>query len=240
MAEARSGSRWGILGGIFDPIHYGHLAIAEQTRNGLDLYGVLFIPAGQPVHRDAPIAGAADRLRMVELATADNPHFVVSAIEIDADRPSYSVETVEQLVAENPADDFVLIMSADTAAALPSWRDPLRLLELAEIAVVPRLGYDEISRDWINDVFPGRQDRFAFVETTHLGHSSTDVRDRVSRGKSIRYLVPPTVEAYIMEHDLYSNNETEGAASDGRTPQGCREPTASRAAAAGGRLRRKA
>lgn len=211
MAEARIRSRWGILGGIFDPIHYGHLAIAEQTRDALDLAGVLFVPAGQPVHRDAPIASSADRLRMVELATTDNPRFAVSAMEVEADRPSYSVETIEQLTADNPDDDFVLIMSADTAAVLPSWRDPLRLIELAEVAIVPRLGYDEITRDWIDEVFPGRQDRFSFVDTTHLGHSSTDVRERVSRGLSIRYLVPVAVEEYIKEHELYANKENEGA-----------------------------
>ena len=211
MTESRITSRWGILGGIFDPIHYGHLAIAEQTRDALDLAGVLFVPAGQPVHRDAPIASPADRLRMVELATADNPRFTVSAIEIEADRPSYSVATIEQLAADRPEDEFVLIMSADTAAALPTWRDPLRLIELAQIAIVPRLGYDEISRNWIDEVFPGRQDRFELVPTTHLGHSSTDIRERVSRGQSIRYLVPSDVEEYINEHDLYGDKEIEGA-----------------------------
>ena len=203
VAEIRS-QRWGILGGIFDPIHYGHLTIAEQAAEELELAGVLFIPAGQPVHREAPLASAADRLTMVQLATADNARFLVSGMEIEAERPSYSVETMEDLSAEHPEDEFVVIMSAESAAALPSWRDPMRLIELAEIAVVPRLGY-EISRDWIDDVFPGRQDRFHFLETTHLGHSATDIRERVGEGKSIRYLVPPAVEAYIAAHALYSN-----------------------------------
>jgi len=204
-------SRWGILGGIFDPVHYGHLAIAEQTRDELDLYGVLFIPAGQPVHRAAPRATAEDRLRMVELATAENPRFAVSAMEVEADRPSYSVETLERLTSDRPDDEFVLIMSAESAKALPSWRDPMRVLELAEIAVVPRLGYRQISREWIDEVFPGRQDRFTFVHTTHLGHSATDVRQRVAAGKSIRFLVPPSVEIYISEHDLYPSKEMTGA-----------------------------
>ena len=204
MAELRS-QRWGILGGIFDPIHNGHLAIAEQTADELKLAGVLFIPAGQPVHRDPPQASAADRLTMVQLATADNARFLVSSMEVDAERPSYSVETMEDLHAEHPEDDFVLIMSAESAAALPSWRDPMRLIELAEIAVVPRLGFDEISRDWIDDMFPGRQDRFHLLDTTHLGNSATDVRQRVAEGQSIRYLVPPAVEAYIRAHNLYSN-----------------------------------
>jgi len=204
VAELRS-QRWGILGGIFDPIHYGHLAIAEQAADDLALAGVLFIPAGQPVHREPPQASAADRLTMVQLATADNARFLVSGMEVEADRPSYSVETMEDLAAEHPEDDFVLIMSAEAVAALPSWRDPMRLLELAEIAVVPRLGYKEVSRDWIDDVFPGRQDRFHLLETTHLGHSATDVRERVGEGKSIRYLVPPAIEAYIAAHGLYSS-----------------------------------
>jgi nicotinate-nucleotide adenylyltransferase len=143
---------------------------------------------------------------MVQLATADNPRFLVSSMEIEADRPSYSVETMEDLHAEHPEDEFVLIMSAESAAALPSWRDPMRLIELAEIAIVPRLGYEQISRDWIDDVFPGRRDRFHPLETSQLGNSSTDVRERIREGKSIRYLVPPVVEAYIAAHNLYSDS----------------------------------
>jgi nicotinate-nucleotide adenylyltransferase len=204
VAELRS-QRWGILGGIFDPIHNGHLAIAEQAADELSLSGVLFIPAGQPVHRDRPQASAADRLTMVQLATADNPRFLVSSMEIEAERPSYSVETMEDLHSEHPEDEFVLVMSAESAAALPSWRDPMRLIELAEIAIVPRLGYDGISRDWIDEVFPGRRERFHLLDTSHLGNSATDVRDRVAEGKSIRYLVPPAVEAFIGAHNLYSN-----------------------------------
>ena len=208
MAELRS-QRWGILGGIFDPIHNGHLAIAEQTADELALAGVLFIPAGQPVHREPPQASAADRLTMVQLATADNARFLVSSMEIEAERPSYSVETMEDLHSEHPEDDFVLIMSAESAAALPSWRDPMRLIELAEIAIVPRFGYAEISRDWIDDLFPGRQDRFHLLDTSHLGNSATDVRKRIAEGKSIRYLVPPAVEAFIAAHNLYSNQGDE-------------------------------
>jgi nicotinate-nucleotide adenylyltransferase len=207
VADSRTRQRWGILGGIFDPIHYGHLAIAEQTADALDLAGVLFIPAGQPVHRDPPQAGAADRLAMVQLATADNPRFLVSGMEVEADRPSYSVETMEDLAAEHPEDDFILIMSAESAKALPSWRDPVRLLELAEVAIVPRLGYEEVTREWLDEVFPGRQDRFHMIDTAHLGHSGTNVRDRVAAEQSIRYLVPPSVEAYIRAHELYRETD---------------------------------
>lgn len=206
MADAPTKQRWGILGGVFDPIHYGHLAIAEQTADALDLAGVLFIPAGKPVHREQPIASAADRLRMVQLATADNPRFLVSGMEVEADRPSYSVETMEYLTTEHPDDAFVLIMSADTAKGLPSWRDPIGLLELAEVAIVPRLGYADISRSWVDDTFPGRQKRFTFLDASHLGNSATDIRERLAAGKSIRYLVPPVVEVYVTANKLYADD----------------------------------
>lgn len=200
-------ARWGILGGIFDPIHYGHLAIAEQTREALDLAGVLFMPAGQPVHKPAPRASAAHRLRMVELATADNERFEVSQVEVAADRPSYSVDTLEQLTAERPDEDFVLIVSVESARALPGWREPSRLLDLTAVAVVSRLGYDDLAPDWLAEAFPGRSDRFHVVATSHLGNSSTEIRARVVAGKSIRYLVPPAVESYIGDNRLYGPND---------------------------------
>ena len=202
-----TGGRWGILGGIFDPIHYGHLAIAEQTREALDLAAVLFVPAGQPVHRGEPTAPAADRVRMVELATADNPAFQVSRLEVDANRPSYSVETLERLATETPDRAFVMIVSAEAAALMPTWRRPERLLELAEVAIVPRLGYADISREWLEHHFPRRVDRFTFVQTTRLGHSSSDIRARLEAGGSVRYLVPPAVETYAGEHNLYGSDD---------------------------------
>jgi len=203
--------RWGILGGIFDPIHLGHLAIAEQAREALELAGILFIPAGQPVHRDAPHGAATHRVRMVELAIADNPAFSVSRVEVDADRPSYTVDTLEQLRRERPDDDFVVIVSSETASFLPTWSRPTRLLELAEVAIVPRLGFADIPKEWIDHHFPGQQDRFLFVPTTRLGHSSSDIRARAAAGRSIRYLVPAAVAAYIGEHRLYGSDDRPAA-----------------------------
>ena len=205
------GERWGILGGIFDPIHYGHLAIAEQTRDALDLAGVLFIPAGQPVHRDDPAASGDDRVRMAELATADNPHFAVSRLEVDANRPSYSVETLETLAIETPERAFVVMVSAEAAVLMPTWYRPKRLLELAQVAVVPRLGYADISHEWLEHHFPGQVDRFTFVQTTRLGHSSSDIRARIAAGRSVRYLVPAVVETYIGEHHLYGADDPPAA-----------------------------
>jgi nicotinate-nucleotide adenylyltransferase len=209
VAEARRPTeRWGILGGIFDPIHYGHLTIAEQTRDALGLDMVVFIPAGRPVHKYPPTANAIARKRMVELAIADNPHFDSSDVELDADRPSYTVDTLTTLTAEHPRREFVLIVSAETAAYMPTWREPLSILDMASIAIVSRLGHADISREWIAHHFPGREDRFVRVATSHLGHSSTDIRERVAAGKSIRYLVPAAVEAYIADNELYASSQS--------------------------------
>lgn len=202
-------TRRGMLGGMFDPVHYGHLAIAEQTADALGLEQVLFVPAGQPVHRAAPRVDAHHRLRMLELAIEDNPRFAVSRLEVDADRPSYSVDTLEALALERPDSELVLIVSSEAASYLPEWSRPARLVELARVAIVPRLGHADISREWLEHHFPGQVERFDFVQTTHLGHSSSDIRDRLEWGSSIRYLVPPAVERYIGEHHLYG--------SDGRT-----------------------
>jgi nicotinate-nucleotide adenylyltransferase len=216
-------ARWGILGGIFDPIHYAHLAIAEQAREELDLAAVLFVPAGQPVHRETPQTSAADRLRMIELAIADNPAFAVSRYEIDRPEPSYMADTLAAMAAHESKPSLVLIVSSETVALMPTtWRDMERVLDLAQIGVVSRQGFPDITPTWLDEHFPGRSDRFLLLHSSLLGHSSTDIRARVAAGKSIRYLVPHAVESYIGENQLY--------ASDGRTPAARRESSASRAA----------
>jgi nicotinate-nucleotide adenylyltransferase len=209
--SATNGERWGMLGGLFDPIHYGHLAIAEQARDALGFAKVVFMPAGRPVHKDGPRESADHRLRMLELATADNPAFEVSRLEIDADRPSYTVDTLETLCGEHPDQEWTIIVSAEAARALPSWRQPDRILEMARVAVVSREGYEDLNPAWLSASFPGREHRFSVLETSRLGNSSTDIRTRIAAGRSIRYLVPPSVEAYIGDNRLYG-------ASDGRTP----------------------
>jgi nicotinate-nucleotide adenylyltransferase len=165
------------------------------------------VPANVPVHRSPAHVTADDRVRMAELATGDNEQFSVSRLEIDGDLSGYTVDTVERLAAENPDRDWMLVLSAESAAHLPEWHEPRRLIDLTEIAIVPRLGYANIPREWLDAHFPGRAERFSFVSTSVLGHSSSDIRARLAAGRSVRYLVPPAVERYIGEHSLYGAND---------------------------------
>jgi nicotinate-nucleotide adenylyltransferase len=192
----------GVMGGTFDPIHVGHLAIGEEAREALALDTVLFVPAGQPPHKPAgSVTSVEHRLAMVELAIADNPAFELSRIEIERPGPSYTVDSVEALVRD--ADDLVLILSAETFSELPSWHEPERLFEAARMAVVPREGYPAPDPAWLAAAFPGREDRVTYLEGPRLGLSSTAIRARVAAGRSIRYLVPDMVGAYIADKQLY-------------------------------------
>jgi nicotinate-nucleotide adenylyltransferase len=192
----------GVMGGTFDPIHIGHLAIGEEAREALSLDVVLFVPAGEPPHKPAgSVTAVAHRAAMVELAIGDNPAFELSRIEVDRPGPSYTVDTVEALASGG--DDLVLILSAETFGELPSWHEPERLFDAARMAVVPREGYPPPDPAWLDEAFPGREARVAYLEGPRLGLSSTAIRDRVAAGRSIRYLVPAPVEAYIAQHGLY-------------------------------------
>lgn len=197
----------GILGGTFDPIHTGHLAIAEMAREDLGLAGVLFVPAGLPPHKqDRPITPAAGRLAMVELAIADNPWFRASRIEVDRPGPSYAVDTVIELGdrsrTEGREEPF-FILSVEALLMLPTWRDPQGILDRARICVVPRPGAHLPDREWLERTFAGRAERFVFLDGAHLGYSSSDIRARLAAGRSIRYLVPPAVEEYLLHHRPY-------------------------------------
>lgn len=194
----------GIMGGTFDPIHVGHLAVAEEAREALGLDRVLFVPAGQPPHKPAgSVTAARDRVAMVRLAIADNPTFELSTIEVERAGPSFTVDTVRALAMAHPGTTRFLILSAETFAELPTWHEPERLFESARMAVVPREGYPARDPAWLADAFPGREDRVDYLEGPRLGLSSTALRARVAAGRSIRYLVPAAVAAYIAEHQLY-------------------------------------
>lgn len=203
--------RVGILGGTFDPIHYGHLVVAQQVCEALRLDRVLFIPAALPPHKlDEEIAPAADRAAMVELAIAANPGFAMSAIELQRAGPSYTVDTLAELVEEaarqRVARELYFILSSEALAGLGRWHEPERLLRLARLAVVQRPGAPLPDMAQLGDMLPGGAasvDRVECVDTVPLANSSSDVRARAISGRSIRYLVPPAVEAYIRDHRLY-------------------------------------
>jgi nicotinate-nucleotide adenylyltransferase len=203
----RSPRALGVLGGTFDPVHYAHLTIAEQACSDLDLDRILFVPAGLPPHkRDQLVTQPRHRVAMLELAIAGNPHFRLSRLEVDRAGPSYAVDTLEDLAARSRAEgrpEPVMILSAEALRGLNTWRDPDRLLDLCRVAVVPRRGYPTPGPPWFAEHFPGREGRFAVLAGPDLGHSASDIRRRASEGRTIRYLVPEDVEAYIAEHDLY-------------------------------------
>ncbi len=194
----------GILGGTFDPIHHGHLAIAEEARETLGLERVLFIPAATPPHKPGrPVSPVADRLAMVQLAIAGNPSFAASDIEVRRGGASYTVDTLEALLAQGLREPW-LILSAEALAGFATWRSPKRILDLARLAVVPRAGHDMLDAVWLEARFPGRGDRATFLPGLLLPISGSVVRRRAAVGRSVRYLVPDAVAAYIANHRLYA------------------------------------
>ncbi len=189
------------MGGTFDPVHVGHLAIAEEARDALRLDRILFVPAGTPPHKPASaVAPTAHRVAMVALAIEDNPAFELSRIEVDRPGPSYTVDTVEALAQDA---DVTVILSAETFRELPTWHEPERLFAAARVAVVPREGYPAPDPGWLAATFPGNEERVRYLEGPLLGISSTALRARVAAGRSIRYLVPAAVAAYIEANGLY-------------------------------------
>lgn len=199
----------GVLGGTFDPVHWGHLAIGESAREALGLSHVLFVPAARPPHKPGrEISPGADRLAMLEAAVADNAAFGVSRIELDRRGPSYTVDTLAELASGPQAVPLWFILSAEALAGLPGWHEPARILDLACLAVVPRAGRPVIGPSWMEAQFPGRGDRVRWIDGPAIDVSASDIRARAAEGRSIRYLVPPAVEAYIAHHGLYRTEPT--------------------------------
>ncbi len=209
-------TRIGVLGGTFDPIHYGHLVIAEDARVDLHLEKVLFVPARRPPHKPRHSYSAFQhRVRMTELAIADNPHFVLSLIEAKRPGPSYTVNTLRQLQAElGPEVKLYFIIGMDSLANILTWCKPAELLSLCRIVVAERAGY-QVDLPALEAALPGLRERLELIDTPELSISSTDLQQRVRRGLSISYQVPPNVERYIYEHRLYRRKKGAGLAGQG-------------------------
>jgi nicotinate-nucleotide adenylyltransferase len=196
----------GVFGGTFDPIHVAHLAVAEAARDTFGLRRVLFVPAAQPPHKPGrAITHVEHRLAMVEAAVVGNPAFEVSRIEVDRDGPSYTVDTLAALCDADPRQRLALIVSADSYAELPTWHEPERILELAALIVAPRDGYAAPDPGFLARTYPAANAAIAFLDGPHIRLSASEIRARAATGRSVRYLVPDAVAAYIGDHGLYQD-----------------------------------
>lgn len=197
--------RIGILGGTFDPPHIAHLAIAEEAREALGLERVVFVPAGQPWQKaDRGVTPGPVRLAMVERAIAGNPSFEVDRFEIDRAGPSYTVDTLAGFAAREPAGtELWFILSAEALAGLATWRDPDRVVALAHLCVVPRgrAAGDAVAAFLAR--FPAAARSLVVLDRPRLDISSTEIRERVRAGRSIRYLVPDGVTDLVTRYALY-------------------------------------
>jgi nicotinate-nucleotide adenylyltransferase len=193
--------RIGIMGGTFDPIHHGHLVVAEEARWQFQLDQVLFIPTGQPWQKPVGVSPAEDRYLMTVIATTSNPAFAASRIEVDNPGPTYTVDTLHRLRAELPdGTGLLFIGGADVVQQLPTWKEPEQVLALAELVVATRPEFDF---DGLVQTLPGAAGRVHRMEIPALDISSHDLRDRVARGAPIEYLVPEGVARYIQKRELY-------------------------------------
>lgn len=196
--------RLGILGGSFDPVHHGHLVAAEEAHHQLGLDRVLFVPAGSPPHKPGhPISPAHHRLRMIELAIAGKPHLATSRVDLDRPGLCYTLDTLRLLRSEwGPDPTLYFIEGGDSLADILTWHQPEQILDLCELAVVRRPGV-KIDLPRLEHRLPGLTDRIHWVLMPWLEISSSDLRMRVQEGRSISYLMPAAVEAYIREQGLY-------------------------------------
>jgi nicotinate-nucleotide adenylyltransferase len=212
--------RIGIFGGTFDPIHFGHLRLAEEMAEAVGLEKVLFIPAGQPPHRGAPRTAAVHRLEMVRRAIAGNPRFEADAREVDSPRPSYTVDTLTELRDELGLQrPLWLLLGADAFLGLTTWHEWRRLFGLANLAVAARPGAqllqadampqelkNEVSQRQLADgAAAGPAGSVLLRQMTPLDISATAIRDTLGRNGSARYLLPDAVLGYIHEHQLYAH-----------------------------------
>lgn len=195
----------GIMGGTFDPIHNGHLVIAENAREQYALDQVLFIPTGHsPLKHKQQITSGSHRCAMVSMAIADNPQFVLDEIEVNSPEISYTFHTINKLKKDYISCELFFILGADSLFDFESWRSPDLILESCSILAAYRKHQrqEEFFRHiaYLNEKYPGK---FHPLDTPNLEVSSQEIRQRVRHGQTIRYLVPKTVETYIQENKLY-------------------------------------
>ncbi|UUI69360.1 nicotinate-nucleotide adenylyltransferase [Aeromicrobium duanguangcaii] len=196
--------RIGVMGGTFDPIHHGHLVAASEVQSWFDLDEVIFVPTGQPWQKsDREVSPPEDRYLMTVIATAANPRFKVSRVDINREGPTFTIDTLRDLAATYPDADLYFITGADAMAAILTWRDHRELFELAHFVGCTRPGH-EMNESTLEGL---PRERVTLVEIPALAISSTDCRARVHSGEPVWYLVPDGVVQYIGKHGLYEPHE---------------------------------
>jgi len=196
----------GVLGGTFDPVHNGHLIVAEEAKTRLNLAEVIFVPAGQPwLKVDRLITPAEHRLQMLRLALADKPYFKLSAMEIERAGPSYTIDTITELRGQLDAEDeLFFILGQDNLAQLPQWWDAPRLIQMCYLVAVPRPGSPRPNLKELEASLPGISQQVMLMDEPHVDISAKAIRDRRAQGLSVLHLVPEAVNRYIKEHKLYT------------------------------------
>lgn len=206
------------MGGTFDPVHYGHLVAAEEAREMFELDRVTFIPCRQsPLKRESPVATAEHRYAMLVAATCTNPRFDALRIELERAGPSYTLDTLFQLRADHPSTELFFITGADAVRDLRAWHEPEQLVRLCRFIAVARPGYDLAG---LERELGTLARSVSAIEATGVDVSSSGIRERISQGRSIRYLTPEPVEAYIVKHGLYRAGGSQSQKKGGDS--GCR------------------
>ena len=198
-------SRVGIFGGTFNPPHLGHLIVAEEVRQNFSLEKIIFVPSARPPHKDhSPVIHPAYRYRMTILATQNNPFFEVSDIEIHRSGKSYTIDTIKEFrTMYGPEVEIYFIMGGDSIFEMDTWKDPEKILKICTVIVTSRPGFD------LSKVEDRLKAKVVPTQVSHIGISSSVIRQRIREGKSISYYVPKNVEEYILKEKLYRKNPSE-------------------------------
>jgi len=204
-----SSDRIGILGGTFDPIHLGHLIIAEEVRIRIGLDKIIFIPSGIPwLRENNDVSGADHRMSMVELSIESNPNFEISSLEVDRDGVTYTADTLEILRSQaGPRTELSFIMGMDVLENFHLWRTPEKVLDLCNLIIVNRPGNQSVDVNTVIQKYPKAGPTLRIIHVPRMEISSSVIRDRVRDGDSIRYLVIDKVEKYILDHNLYKGSD---------------------------------
>jgi nicotinate-nucleotide adenylyltransferase len=195
------GRRLGVMGGTFDPIHHGHLLTAEEAAVQFGLDQVVFVPTGQPWMKEGlDVSGSEHRYLMTVIATASNPRFSVSRVEIDRTGPTYTVDTLRSLRDAHEGAELFFVTGADAMLEIFQWKDPAEILSIAHFIAATRPGYDI---EHFKEEAPTAHPNVSVMKIPALAISSTDIRQRVREGRPIRYLVPEGVKSYVEKAGLY-------------------------------------